>query len=226
MYTYLLINLLSISIPFIAGFDKRLKFHRKWKYLFPAIFLTMLVFIPWDVWFTDMGVWGFNKRYLTGIEIINLPIEEWMFFIFIPYACVFTYEALNVLLRKNYFHNYVKSINFILISFFLVLGLIYINHWYTAVTFLSTSAFIALQQFFIKGKYLGRFYFSFLIILIPFLLVNGILTGSFIDEQVVWYNNSENLGLRIFTIPVEDSVYALLMLMMNVTFYESLKKVY
>lgn len=226
MYTYLLINIFSISIPLIAGFDKRLKFYQQWKYLFPAMLLTMLLFIPWDVWFTDMGIWGFNPRYLTGVEIINLPIEEWMFFIFIPYSCLFTYEALKLLVRKDYFAPYVSLINYVLMFGLLIPGLFFIDKWYTSVTFLLTSVFIALQQFWIKGKYLGRFYFSFLFLLIPFFIVNGLLTGSFIDEQVVWYNDDENLGLRIFTIPVEDSVYALLMLIMNVTFYERLKKVY
>ena len=57
-----------------------------------------------------------------------------------------------------------------------------------------------------------EYYPSFLVILIPFLLVNGILTGSFIEEPVVWYNNAENLDFRIFTIPIEDAFYAFTML--------------
>jgi lycopene cyclase domain-containing protein len=49
--------------------------------------------------------------------------------------------------------------------------------------------------------------------LIPFFIVNGILTGSFIEDQVVWYNNDENLGIRIGTVPIEDSVYAFTMIL-------------
>jgi lycopene cyclase domain-containing protein len=70
---------------------------------------------------------------------------------------------------------------------------------------------------------LQKFYFSYLIILIPFLIVNGILTGAFTPSPVVWYNDSENLGLRIITIPIEDLGYAFTMLFGNLMIFESLK---
>ncbi len=226
MSTYLAINLLSISIPFLAGFDRRLKFYRQWKYLFPAILLTMILFIPWDVIFTDMGVWEFTPRYLSGIDLINLPIEEWLFFICIPYACLFTYESLNYLVKKDYLRKYVPAINYTLMTVLAILAIIFHDRLYTFVTFSLMILMLALQQFLIKGKYMGRFYFSFIFVLIPFFIVNGLLTGSFIEDQVVWYDNTENMGIRMFTIPIEDSVYALLMLMMNTSFYEYLKKLY
>ena len=62
---------------------------------------------------------------------------------------------------------------------------------------------------------LSRYYLTFLVILIPFFLVNSVLTGSFIAEPVVWYNNSENLGIRIFTVPVEDLSYAFSLILFN-----------
>lgn len=70
---------------------------------------------------------------------------------------------------------------------------------------------------------MGRFYFSYLFVLIPFFIVNGILTGSFIDQEVVWYNNHENLGIRIGTIPADDLFYNMLMLLMVTSIYEGLK---
>lgn len=71
---------------------------------------------------------------------------------------------------------------------------------------------------------MGRFYVAFGVILIPFLIVNGILTGSFIDEPVVWYNNEENLRIRIGTIPVEDVFYGMLMLLIPITISEKLEE--
>ena len=51
-------------------------------------------------------------------------------------------------------------------------------------------------------------------------MVNGLLTGSLIENQVVWYNNNENLSLRLGTIPVEDVFYALLMLLLVMIGYQ------
>ena len=77
-----------------------------------------------------------------------------------------------------------------------------------------------------KNNILQKFYITFLVILIPFFIVNGILTGSFIQNEVVWYNNAENLGIRLFTIPIEDSFYAFSMLFSNLILIEKFKKVF
>lgn len=216
----MLINLLSISVPLIASFDHRLKFYRDWKYFFPGMIITLAFFIIWDVLFTHWGVWGFNPDYLTGINLINLPVEEWMFFVAIPYACVFTYEALNYLVKKDYFGPYAQTISWVLVVVLLALAILHTDRWYTAVTFGFTALFLLLHLLVLKSTYLGRFFFAYLFILFPFFIVNGILTGSFIEEQVVWYDDTRNLGIRLFTIPVEDSIYGMLLILMNVTFLE------
>jgi lycopene cyclase domain-containing protein len=79
---------------------------------------------------------------------------------------------------------------------------------------------LALHVFVLKSPYLGRFYLGYAVSLIPFFLVNGILTGWLLDEPIVWYNNAENLGVRLNTIPIEDSQYLLFFLLLTLTFYE------
>ena len=70
---------------------------------------------------------------------------------------------------------------------------------------------------------MGKFYRFYLWHLIPFFIVNGILTGTGINGEVVWYNNAENLGIRLGTIPVEDSLYSLSLMLMNISIFEWLK---
>jgi lycopene cyclase domain-containing protein len=55
-------------------------------------------------------------------------------------------------------------------------------------------------------------------------MVNGILTGSFIDEPVVLYNNDENLGIRLGTIPIEDIGYAFTMILMSLVMITKIEK--
>ncbi len=222
-WLYVFINLGAISIPFIAGFDRRLRFEKQWKFLFPSILLTMVIFIPWDMAKTYLTVWGFNPEYLLGIYIGNLPVEEWMFFIAIPYACLFTYHSLNYLIKKDYLGKYAEKITLVLAIFLLIIGLMNTGRLYTSVTFISTGVFLIFHRFVVKGDYMGRFYIMYLVTLIPFFIVNGLLTGSFIPGEVVFYDNTQNLGIRLGTIPVEDMVYGLFMLLMNVTWFEFLR---
>ncbi|HPH20418.1 MAG TPA: lycopene cyclase domain-containing protein, partial [Haliscomenobacter sp.] len=63
---------------------------------------------------------------------------------------------------------------------------------------------------YVPNTYRTRFYRAFLVILIPFLLVDGVLTGGFTQQPVVVYNPAEFMGIRIVSVPVEDAVYGFL----------------
>ena len=182
--------------------------------------LTMGVFIPWDVIFTINGVWGFNSDYFLGFEIFSLPLEEWLFFICIPFACVFTHYALLLYfpnLKLNKVATKAISISLVLILF--ILALANYDKWYTLVNF-SLAIPLTWLVYKYNPQLLQHFFLTFLVMLIPFFIVNGVLTGSWIDNQVVWYKVAENLGIRMGTIPVEDSIYAYSMILMNLYYYE------
>ena len=184
--------------------------------------LTMGVFIPWDVIFTINGVWGFNSDYFLGFEIFSLPLEEWLFFICIPFACVFTHYALLLYfpnLKLNKVATKAISISLVLILF--ILALANYDKWYTLVNF-SLAIPLTWLVYKYNPQLLQHFFLTFLVMLIPFFIVNGVLTGSWIDNQVVWYNDAENLGIRMGTIPVEDSIYAYSMILMNLYYFEYL----
>jgi lycopene cyclase domain-containing protein len=219
-YSYLLINFFSILFPFLFSFHPKINFRKKFVVLFPSILITAAFFILWDIVFTKQGVWGFNPNYITGVYFFNLPIEEVLFFIFIPYASIFIYESLIVFEVKDYFKNAENKIIYLLIILFSCMTGLYYDKLYTSFTFGFNAVFLIMYLLFIKQKFLSRFYFAYLIVLIPFFILKGILTGTGVDEPIVWYNNAENLGIRILTIPIEDAFYGMLMLLMSITFYE------
>jgi lycopene cyclase domain-containing protein len=219
-YYYLLINIFTISVPLIRGFEPRIRFFSRWKGLLLGLIAAGIPFIIWDVIFTAKGIWGFNETYLTGFKLINLPIEEWLFFITVPVACIFIYEVLILFVKKDILAPMAYPITYALIVILFVFGFLNIKLAYTAVTFLLTAAYLLFIVVFTKPDYLGRFYLGYLVSLFPFIIVNGILTGSFIPDEIVWYNDSGNLSVRLFTIPIEDTVYMLLLLIINTSVYE------
>src|SRR5690349_8569939 len=99
--TYLLIDLATIALPLAFSFHPRIAFVREWRAFWPACLLVALVFLVWDVLFTSIGVWGFNGRYVLGTRLAGLPLEEILFFISIPYACVFTYFSIGRIWRTE-----------------------------------------------------------------------------------------------------------------------------
>ncbi|MDC0635527.1 MAG: lycopene cyclase domain-containing protein [Flavobacteriaceae bacterium] len=219
---YLWLNIGSISIPFIYSFHPRLQLYKKFHWLFISLMITMAVFIPWDVIFTINGIWGFNPDYFLNTKILSLPLEEWLFFICIPFACVFTHYALLLYFPKMKLgENSSKSIAVGLMLTLVFVLIFNYDKWYTLVNF-SLAIPLTLIVLKYNPKLLQHFFLTFLVMLIPFFIVNGVLTGSWIENQVVWYNNAENLGIRMGTIPVEDSIYAYSMILMSLFFFELL----
>jgi lycopene cyclase domain-containing protein len=108
----------------------------------------------------------------------------------------------------------VLGVTIVLVIFLLVLAAFNINRAYTAVDFFFAALLLG-WVYHSQKSLLSQFYLSFLVILVPFGLVNGILTGSFIEEPVVWYNDQENLGIRLGTIPFEDIFYGMSLVLMN-----------
>lgn len=208
MSLYFKILIIAIAIPLVFSFDRKLQFYRKWRFVFPAIVLTGLFFIGWDVLLTGKGIWGFNVQYHSNRLVFGLPIEEWLFFVVVPYASIFLHYSFVL-----YFPGFKLSnkssrrISFILIGSFVLLMLFNFEKLYTV--YISAIAIGSLVLGILnKMRILSRYYITFMLILIPFLILNSVLTGSFIDGEVFWYKPDEILGVRIFTIPVEDFFYA------------------
>lgn len=220
MALYFYLHLITLSFPLVRSFESRIQYATKWKFLFPAILVTGIFFLVWDVIFTYNGVWGFNEEYLLGIHLFRLPLEEWLFFLTVPFSSVFIYECVLYFLKKDILGGKGKQILKGLAVLLIIIALFNYGRAYTFWNFLFTGAFILISLQFLKPRYIDRFIIAYLIHLVPFLIVNGVLTGAFTENPIVWYNDEQNLEFRVFTIPIEDIIYAFLLLFMNVSFYE------
>ncbi len=222
-YLYLIIDLCCIAIPFLFSFHPKINFHREWRWFLPANAIIALVYLVWDVWFTKHGVWGFSDKYTTGIMISNLPLEEVLFFICIPYACVFTYFVF----KKFGLYNVLAQRQSLLQILIMVILLIYLiagwGRMYTTTAVMS--AYIVMRILWSQPQSVTKAFIVMYVAIVPaFIASNGILTGYGLAEPVVWYDDAQNLGLRFITIPVEDFVYGFSLLGANVLLYEYFKK--
>ena len=184
--------------------------------------IPALLYIIWDIYFISKGVWSFNEEYITGIKLYNLPLEELLFFFIVPYCCVFIYACV-----RNYFPSLVNKkpadlFLKLLAVLLLIAGVIYFDKYYAGWTFIFTGIFVLIVYLFrnfFKNFDAVSFLISYAICLIPFLIVNGFLTAI----PVVIYNDVENLGIRIYTIPFEDAFYGMLLILLNIVIYEKIK---
>lgn len=200
-----------------------MRFIKHWKAVLTSLIIVATVFLIWDAIFTKNGVWGFNPAYHLPYLLAGMPIEEWLFFFCIPYASIFIHYSLEYFKPKLLISE--KSTRMITISIILIVFPVLVFNLGKAYTTVNYSFLIAvlLLGLFFGIQHLRRFYIAFLIILVPFFIVNGILTGTGLEHPVVWYNDNENLGIRLVTIPVEDIGYAFSMLFGNVLLIEYFK---
>jgi lycopene cyclase domain-containing protein len=223
-FFYLGVVIACIALPLMASFFPRNAFYKEWKYVFTAIFVVGTGFLIWDYFFTSGGIWGFNPVYLTGIYITNLPLEEVLFFVCIPYACMFTFFSLRYMVRSDPFAKINRPFTLILGFALIIAGLIFYGKWYTSLTFILTGMYLLIIYF--RKWDISYIYLSYLVVIPFFLVSNGLLTGSFTEAPIVWYNDVHNLGIRLGTIPLEDIFYGFLLITLNLQLYLGLKRKY
>jgi lycopene cyclase domain-containing protein len=218
--TYLFLNLITIAGPLALSFDKKVAFYKNWKPFASAMLATSTLYIVWDIWFTKINVWLFNPQFLYGNWFAGLPLEEYIFFIIIPYACLFIYACLKAYLPNFSFNKALKPIVTSLMALSLIAIAINPSHLYTTVTFgflfITLSALLLTRH----TAHLSHIILAWIIALVPMAYVNGVLTS----KPVLIYNDAQNLGIRIGTIPVEDFFYNMVYMLWMITVYEIINK--
>ena len=214
-HLYFLLNISIIGITIIFSFHPKLKFYKIWKPVFLSIFTTLIFFVLWDIIFTINGIWGFNQHQLIGITLLSLPLEDWLFFVCIPYACIFTHYAIARFIPQLELHDKTTSIlTHILVAILLLLSFLYKDKLYTIINFLMAIVILMLVRH-TNSRLLNTYYITFLVMLLPFFVFNGFLTGSYSESEIIWYNNNENLNLRLATVPIEYLSYAFTLVLSN-----------
>ena len=222
-YTYALILFFTIIICFIASFDKRLLFNQHFGAFIKAAILVAIPFIAWDVWFTSKGVWWFNTDYTLGIVIAGLPIEEWLFFICIPFSCVFTYYCFDKFFKLDWLSGFNNMIVFATVIVCALVALLHHDKIYTLVTALATMLTVIYLHFIARADWISKASLVYTVLMLGFFPVNGVLTGTGLESPIVNYNPKDFLGIRLLTIPIEDAVYGYTQFLLVIYFFKKFK---
>lgn len=214
-FEYLIFNAIVISGPAFFGSLKCCYIWNHWKQILIAIVIPATPFLLWDALVTGAH-WHFNPKYVSGIKIINLPIEEILFFITVTFACLFTWEMIIRRAKEK-----VWNMRWLRILLYLSLpaGIYFysVGKQYTGLTLYFIFLANLVDQL-LKTNLLfeRRFYFYLLLIVIFTLIFNGYLTW----RPIVTYGVEYQLDFRILTIPVEDFFYGISLLWMNTSLFK------
>lgn len=217
--SYLLLLLIFLVIPVILSTQKRVGFVFQLKYILPATIFAGAIFVMWDIRFTEMGVWSFNPAFLTGIEILKIPIEEWLSFLIIPLSSIYIYEWLKVKLENFEYPNAFLILSLALLILTGILAYFFRTRMFSFFTFFLTAIYLGYTIFRNRfKKNYTKFYLSWLISLTPFMVVSATLNGL----PAVIYDSNHIIGVALFGVPAEKIGYLFLLLLINTTIYEYL----
>ena len=243
-FEYFLFNIIVILFPLIASIviniSKAQESKKKQKILLDLFISCLLVafpFIIWDVYVTDLH-WYFNKQYISGLYIFNLPIEEILFFFTVPYATGSLWLLFfNTHRNKGYTYSFIKdgyihkakSIHHLrwvyLLSFILLL---------LAIWFLTQDSYDIKSNHYINNYNLSFGYTGFTLIalciamlldytlgsrllqqkrfysfIVLYIILNFIFNGYLTGRPIVLYHTGQYLGIRVGSTPIEDFFYGL-----------------
>jgi len=208
MSPYLLINIAIIIFPLLFSFEKRVGFVYKWPEVFTAMAVISPVYVLWDIAATARGDWAFNPNFTLGVKIFGLPVEEILFFVTVPYSCLFIYESLRYYLGE---HRVVfnAAIYRGMAVFCMMLSGVFYRKPYTCTVLLFVGIFLLVACQCYSYLLKSRLYWLFIAVtFLPFLIFNYLLTFP----PIVSYGSEAIWGLRVLTIPVEDFLYSYSML--------------
>lgn len=223
---YLLIDVLILVFPFLLSFKWKFAYYRFYKALVPAIIIVALGYILWDAVVTARGDWSFNYTYLSGVTLLGLPLEEILFFIVVPYSCLFIYENLVYFLPEKslpFNRKFYLGVSLV----FILGGVLFWNQEYTVLALMSCAFFFLYATYLMPRLLQSRNYWLYIgISMIPFVMFNYLLTSI----PIVMYNPGAIWGGeglwngRFITIPLEDFFYNFSLLSFYLLVYLWLKK--
>ena len=219
-FEYLLFNLVVIAGPILSQFNRQIQHISRWKLKLITSAIVLIPYITWDILVTGSH-WWFNAAYTLDFRLFGLPIEEWLFFITVPFGCLLVWETLPQTNKATQV-KFLRHIRLVLYIMVLAGPLVfYIGKQYTGLVLFCFGIVGLVDKLLGVDLLLQPKTYLYLAVVFALILVfNGYLTA----RPVVLYGEIYQIGYRIFSIPVEDFGYGFTLMLLNAILYEKLRK--
>jgi len=97
-YYYILLMLFFAIIPSVILLII-LKDKIKMKNLAISLFILFVIGVIWDQISVRLGIWSFSQNKIIG-NLFGIPIEEYIFIIFVPLLVITVYTLINKINQK------------------------------------------------------------------------------------------------------------------------------
>jgi len=98
MYYYIILMIIFAVIPsLILLFILRNRINLK--NLGFSLFVLFIIGVLWDQISVRLGIWSFSDEKIIG-NLFGIPIEEYIFFIFVPLLVITVYTLVNKINEK------------------------------------------------------------------------------------------------------------------------------
>lgn len=219
--TYLLLQLIFLITPSVIMLTRKGRFPFRLGHALAASIFNGFLFILWNHRFIQAGIWEYNSNYITSIKLWEVPVEEWIFLIFIQLSFSFSYEwAKQILLKKNT-PKLIRYSNLIILVGSALIAYFFRNHLFTFFTFFLLFIYFGYTVFRKQFSICFKAYFlSFTILLLTF------VPYSWLQSQlpVVIHNPNHILNIGTLPFPIERIAYVFLLLLIHTTLYDFIGK--
>ena len=100
-WSYVAMLLFVVVGSWWLEFAFKIKVLRRPRILVTAILPVSVFFLMWDAFAINQNHWTFDSEQILGIfGPLNIPLEEYLFFLIIPMAAVLTLEGVKVVMKK------------------------------------------------------------------------------------------------------------------------------
>ena len=218
-YTFLLLNLVLVLIPFVLALDKKVFIGEHLRNMIFSSLIVTVFFSEIAVSLTKLKAWSFNFSYLTGISYREVPLDIYLFIFAFSFAGLGIYNYLNYKFPKNHLQKYSLTVSHLLMGVCIAMLFFAYEKWYTAITFASLLLLLIGVEYINTYRFMYKFYRAFVVLLIPFFGCYWMICNL----PIIQFEQKENVNFDLAKIPFESYFFTLAMFLFSVYLLEVFK---